>query len=67
MHAPRHSQLRLKDEIARELLADAETQHQQRPVDVAVGREHRDTEPSFCNDERETGVDILTGGAAHDE
>lgn len=71
MHVPRHSQLRMKDEIARELLADAEAGEQapaqQRPVDVSVGRDHRETTPSFLNDDCETDVDILTGGAGDAE
>lgn len=68
MHVPHHSQLHVKDEIARELLADTEAGEpdptQQRPVEVHVGRDHCETEPGFLNDDCETDVDILTGGAS---
>jgi hypothetical protein len=72
MYAPLHSQMRLKDEIARELLADGtddaetateESRASERPVDVSIGLDSRDPEPSFLTDERDTEVDILTGGA----
>lgn len=64
MHGPMHSQMRLKDEIARELLDEREGDagSEDRPV-----TSHRDADPDFLNDDCETAVDILTGGAAPSE
>jgi hypothetical protein len=63
MHMPFHAEMAVKDEIARELLDDDATA----AIDAAhadvVDIESRAGAPDFCNDERETDIDILTGDA----
>jgi len=64
MHGPMHSQMRLKDEIARELLDERE--HGAGIEDPPVTG-HRGADPDFLNDDCETAVDILTGAASPSE
>jgi len=77
MHVFLHSQRRCKDEIARELLAEtngkasdtpqgASDARRARSADahgVTLGPESQDSEPSFCNANCETDVEMLTGDA----
>lgn len=71
MHVPFHSEMQAKDAIARELLdlddegdaTEAIDEAYEHPVDVSVDIESRAGNPDFLNDERETDIDILTGGA----
>ena len=52
-----HSQMRLKDEIARELLAE------QRSADVTVDRVRDAGDPDFLTEDCDTDVNVLTGDA----
>lgn len=60
-----HSQMQAKDAIAAELLTDDATE----AIDTAhvdavdAGRKSHAGDPDFCNDDRDTDVDILTGDA----
>lgn len=64
MYVPFHSQMQAKDAIAAELLADDATEAiDDAYAETVTGVESRAGTPEFCNDERDTDVDILTGDA----
>jgi hypothetical protein len=65
-------ELRLKDEIARQLMEeaaearDADREHSEGAPDRTVPRREADTDPSFLREAGETDVTLLTGDAAEE-